>query len=238
MCVSPQVDVVAGLAISVVAVDAIRHCSSPRLVGLALIPAIFAVHSFTSALVWLGLLGDVSARALDAATAFYLVIAFVVLPIYAPVSILLIESQGWRRPVLVLLAGAGAYAAVEFLFGLTSGRGSATACSYYIDFNISGVSTYSAVLYVVATCGAFLLSGQRILVLWGAVNALAVGLLGIWAGNGLPSLWCLWAACTSFFIAWYLRSLARDREAGTPWPWEQAPEHRWTGSRIGRRLQE
>jgi len=233
MCVSPQVDLVAGLAISVVAVDAVRHCGSPRLLGLALIPAIFAVHSFTSAVVWLGLLGDVSSTVLDAATVFYLAVAFVLLPVYAPASVLMIEPPGWRRPVLLLLLVAGGYAAAEFLLGLMSGRGGATACSYYIDFDIAGTSSYSAVLYIVAACGAFLLSGQRILVLWGVVNAIAVGVLCIWAGRGLPSLWCLWAACTSFFIAWYLRSLERDRRAGVSWPWEQAPVHRWLGSRHG-----
>ena len=220
MCLSPQVDVVAGLAMSVVAVDALRHCSSPRLLGVAALPAIFAVHTFTSAVVWLGLLGDVSVTVLDAATAFYLVVAFVLLPVYVPASIAVIEPPGWRRWALVVLTAAGTYAALDFLVGLMDGRASAVACDRYIDFNVVSTSSLSAVLYVVATCGALLLSGQRILFAWGLTNVVVVAVLALWVGRGLPSLWCLWAAVSSVLVAWYLRRLAQDRAAGAPWPWQ------------------
>jgi hypothetical protein len=221
MCLSPQFDIVAGVAISVVAVDALRHCRSPRLAGLAALPAIFAVHTFTSAVVWLGLQGSVSATVLDVATAFYVVVAFVLLPVYVPLAILVMEPRGWRRPALLLLTAAGGYAAVEFMLAVVGGRGSAIACDRYIDFGVSATSSYSAVLYVVATCGALLLSGQRILFVWGLLNIAAVGALSLWASRGLPSLWCLWAASTSFFVAWYLRRLNGRREGGAPWPWEE-----------------
>ncbi len=222
MCLSPQVDVAVGLAISVVAVDTLRHCKHPRLLGLALLPAIFAVHSFTSAFVWLGLLGDVSPAVLNAATGFYLFVAFVLLPMYAPTAVLLVEPRGWRRSVFVLLVLAGIYAGMSFLIALIEGRGSAVACDFYISFNIDFTATSVAVAYILATCGALLLSGQRILVYWGLVNALAVGGLAYWASRGLPSLWCFLAACSSVFIAWYLRRLEHDHEAGQAWPW-QAP---------------
>jgi hypothetical protein len=219
VCLSPQVDVVAGLAMSVVAVDSLRHCHSGRLVGLALIPAIFAVHTFTSAVVWWGLLGNVSTQVFDAATAFYIVVAFVLLPVYLPASILMIEPKGWRRPALVLLGLAGAYASVDFLTGIVSGRASAVACVNYIDYNVVSTSSYSAVLYVAATCGALLLSGERILFLWGVANVAAVGVLAVWASNGLPSLWCMWAACTSVAVAVFLRQVDAAHLAGEPWPW-------------------
>lgn len=219
MCLSPQADVVVGIAISVVAIDTLRHCASPRLLGLALMPAIFAIHSFTSAFVWLGLLGDISPAVLNAATGFYLFVAFVLLPIYAPAVVLLIEPRGWRRMALALLLAAGFYAGIAFLLALISGRGSAVASDWYISFNIDSTATSVAVLYVLAACGALLLSGQRILVYWGLVNAVAVGALAMWASRGLPSLWCFLAACTSVFIAWYLRRLNHEHDRGRPWPW-------------------
>lgn len=206
MCFSPQVDVVAGVVITVVAVDAARHCRSLRTAPLAALPAIFAFHTFLSAFVWWGLWGDVSVEIGMAALQSYLLIAFVLLPVYVPLAVLFLEPAGWRRPVLGVLALAGAFAALDFLVGLLAGRGEATACTAYIDFTITGTSSLAAVLYVMVTCGAFLLSGQRPLVLWGIVNATAVGLLALFANRGLPSLWCFWAACTSVFVAWFLRS--------------------------------
>ncbi len=223
MCLSPQVDVAVGLAISVVAVDALRHCHHPRLLGLALLPAVFAVHSFTSAFVWLGLWGDVSPEILNLATASYLFVAFVLLPIYAPTAVLLVEPRGWRRSVFVLLVLVGAYAGLAFLIALIEGRGSAVACDFYVSFNIDFTATSVAVAYILATCGALLLSGQRVLVYWGVANALVVGALAFWASRGLPSLWCFLAACSSVFVAWYLRRLEQEHLTGRPWPWESPP---------------
>ena len=208
MCFSPQVDVVAGVAIAVVAVDAARHCRSARTAPLAALPAIFAFHTFASAFVWWGLSGRRPRRTRARGAAVYLLIAFVLLPIYVPLAVLLIEPAGWRRWALGVLAVAGTVAGLDFLVGLLTGRGEATACASYIDFNVTGTSSLAAVLYVVATCGAFLLSAQRPLVIWGVLNVVAVGVLALFASRGLPSLWCFWAACTSVFIAWYLRSIS------------------------------
>jgi Family of unknown function (DUF6629) len=222
MCFSPEVDVVAALVISVVAVDAVRHNHSARTTPLALLPAVFAVHTLSSAFVWWGLEDSVPAGLGAAATSFYLAIAFVLLPVLVPVAVLLIEPPGWRRPALVVLGLAGAYASAAFALGLLDGRGGAAACSYYIDFGITGASSAAGVMYVAATCGALLLSGQRPLVLWGITNVVVVGVLVLAEANGLPSLWCFWAAGTSVFIAWFLRSLARARAAGAAWPWAPA----------------
>lgn len=219
MCFSPEVDVVAAVAISVVAVDALRHNHSARTLPLALLPAVFAVHTLASAFVWWGQDGTVPAGLGAAATSFYLGIAFVLLPVLVPVAVLMIEPPGWRRPALVALGLAGAYASAVFALGLVDGRGSATACSYYIDFGITGASSAAGVMYVVATCGALLLSGQRPLVIWGVLNAVVVGALVLAVANGLPSLWCFWAAITSVFVAWFLRSLERARASGAAWPW-------------------
>jgi hypothetical protein len=219
MCFSPEVDVIAAVVISAVAVDALRHNHSARTTPLALLPAVFAIHTLSSAFVWWGLAGSVPSGLGSAATTFYLAIAFVLLPVLVPVAVLLIEPPGWRRPALVALTVAGAYASVVFTLGLVDDRGGAAACGYYIDFGITGASNAAGAMYVAATCGALLLSGQRPLVVWGITNVVVVALLVAGERNGLPSLWCFWAACTSVFIAWFLRSLARARASGAPWPW-------------------
>ena len=220
MCLAPEVDLVAGAAITVFAVDAIRHNRAGRTAPLALLPAVFAVHTFTSAIVWWGLRGVVPQAVGDTATTFFMFIAFVFLPIYVPISVFLLEPKGWRRDALLLLAGAGTVSGIDYLLGMFAGRGDAVACNFYIDYTIDGVSSISGVLYLIATCGAFLLSGQRPIVIWGVVNAVGVAVLSVAAQRGLPSLWCFLAACTSFFVAWYLRQLQQQRSAGQPWPWE------------------
>lgn len=223
MCLAPEVDLAAGAAITVVAVDAVRHNPHRRSAPLALLPGIFALHTFTSAAVWWGLQGRIPQSLGDVAVGFFVFVAYILLPVYLPVAVLLLEPPGWRRYALTALLGAGVLSAAEYLHGLVSGSASAVACDFYIDYSIGGVSTYTGALYVVATVGALLLSGDRTLALWGVVNAAAVAVLVVTARAGLPSLWCFWAACTSVFVAYYLRRLQRRHAAGHPWPW-QAPD--------------
>ena len=66
-------------------------------------------------------------------------------------------------------------------------------------------------LYVLATCGALLLSSDRVVVMQGGVNLAAVAALAGLLATGVISLWCLWAAVTSIAIAIHLR-----RIHGTP----------------------
>lgn len=62
MCFSPEVDVAAAAAISVAAIDAAQRIEHPRTVPIALPPALFAVHTFSSALIWWGADGTVPAQ--------------------------------------------------------------------------------------------------------------------------------------------------------------------------------
>lgn len=210
---------------AVVAVDSARHCHSIRTAPLAALPAIFAFHTLTSAVVWWGLQGEVAPSLGNTATQVFLAIAFVLWPVYVPVALLLIEPNGWRRGALVGLAGIGIYTSVSFLIPVLAGRGRSLACPYYIDFEIVGIDMTVSMLYLVATCSALLLASDRNLRTWGWLNVAAVGILIFMAGRGLPSLWCFWAGCTSVFVAWYLRSLGVRRSGGEPEPWavERAP---------------
>jgi hypothetical protein len=77
----------------------------------------------------------------------------------------------------------------------------------YIAYEI-GLSHGGLVVaaYVVATCGALLLSTHQVIVRFGIFNVLAVGVL-IWLNtSGFASLWCAWAAIASLGIAFGLRS--------------------------------
>jgi hypothetical protein len=221
VCLSPEVDVVAGVVISAVAIDALRHNPSVRTLPLAGIPIIFAVHSFAAAFVWWGLRGDVPAAVGNAAAWFFMVIAFVLLPVFVPVAVLLLEPHGWRRYLLTALSGVGLLASAEYLWELVAGHGSAIACDLYIDYSVAGVASVTGMLYIVATCGALLLSGHRQLFVWGLVNVVMIAGLAVWANRGLPSLWCWGAAVTSWFVALYLRHLTHERARGLPWPWDR-----------------
>lgn len=216
MCLSVQFDVVVGAAISVVAVDAIRHHRNARELPLALLPAVLAVHTFLSAIIWMGVEGRVSAPTAQSASALYLFIAYALLPIYVPIAVLLITPPDWHRKAVLAMCAAGAIPAVGYSSALMQGQGTAAPDSYYIAFGVEGTAGLLGVLYVVSTCGALLLSGYAPLIAWGLVNTVAVSALVAWNSLGLPALWCVWAAATSGLVAWFLR-IERPQQQEADW---------------------
>lgn len=220
MCLSPEVDLAAGIIISVVAVDAIRHNRHKRTLPLALLPGIFALHSFASLFVWWSFQGTVSEVIGSVAANFYIFVAFVLLPIYVPLVTFLVEPQGWRRNALIVFTAVGLIAGLVYLYYILKGQASVKECTAFLDFHVAGPSWLMSAFYGAATCGAMLFSGYRPLFLWGVLNCAAIIVLNDRLSHALPSLWCLWAACTSVFVSWFLRDLIKHREAGEPWPWE------------------
>ena len=219
MCLSPEVDLAAGILISAVAVDAIRHNRHRRTLPFALLPGIFALHSFASLLVWWSLQGTVSDTAGNVAANFYIYVAFVLLPIYVPIATFLVEPHGWRRHALKVFTVIGFIAGSVYLYYIVQGQASVKECTAFLDFHVAGPSWLMTAFYGLATCGAMLFSGYRPLLIWGVLNCLAIVILNDRLSHALPSLWCLWAACTSFFVSWFLRDLIKLRRAGGPWPW-------------------
>jgi hypothetical protein len=219
MCLSPEVDLVAGIIISAVAVDAIRHNRHNRTLPIALLPGIFALHSFASAFVWWSFQGSVPNSIGIAAANFYIFIAFVLLPIYVPVVTYLVEPHGWRRHVLQGFSVIGIIAGLDYMYYVIQGQGTVQECTAYLDFHVTGPSWIMSAFYGAATCGAMLFSGYRPLFIWGMLNCVAIVVLNERLSQALPSLWCLWAACTSIFVSWFLRDLIKQRQAGEPWPW-------------------
>ena len=206
MCLSPEVDVVASITIGTFAIDALRHNKGVQTLPIALVPAIFAVHTFASAVVWWGNRGNVPSHWGNLAAQFFIAIAFVLLPIYIPLAVLCLEPVHWRRFIMTLFSAGGLIAGAMYAHHIALGDSSAVVCKRYVDYHVSGVSLSFAILYDLATLGAVLVSSYRSLQLWGMINILAIGVLSLVEREGLPSLWCFWAACTSGCIAWAFRS--------------------------------
>jgi hypothetical protein len=136
----------------------------------------------------------------------YLLIAFVVLPVYVPTAIAVLEPPGWRRRLIGAFVALGVVVAALLLAGLVRGPVTAELADYHLAYG-SGVSAGAPIVvaYVVATCGAVLFSGRPYLAVFGAVNLVAVVVLARFELDGFASLWCAWAAVTAAGIAIYLR---------------------------------
>ena len=221
MCFSAEADFVSGAVIGAIGIATLAKVDRPRELPLASLPLAFALHQIAEGFVWRDL-DSGAAHSTGVAVYLYVAFAWVVLPVLAPLSIMILEPRGRRRRaigVLVVLGGmAGAYLAAAIVRGDVS----AHAVEHTLQYGGAGrFATVATGLYIVATCGAPLLSGFRAIVWFGVANVVAVAVFAVIQAEGLTSLWCTWAAVVSVLIyvqfTFWRRGDGRiDDEAGVP----------------------
>jgi hypothetical protein len=122
VCFSPQADVAGGLLIAVIGVDAVRHIRQRReFIALAWIPLLLGAHQFIEALVWLWLQGHVPRGIGQVALWAYLLIAFVVLPVFIPLAVIAVEPTRRRKQMMMPFAALGALIAVRLFAAMVRG---------------------------------------------------------------------------------------------------------------------
>ena len=207
MCFSAQADLVGGVVLGAIGVDTLRHVGQRReYLPLAALPLMFAGHQLVEAFVWWGLQGHLSDTVANTATWLYLLFAFVLLPVYVPVAVLVAEPRGPRRTLIRWSIVVGGIVSALLLAAMASGPVTASLDDWHVRYG-TGIDAAVPIVgaYIVATCGSLLLSTDRILVRFGLVNLVAVVVIAIFVVEGFASLWCAWAAVASGAVALHLR---------------------------------
>jgi hypothetical protein len=207
VCFSPQADVVGGLLIGTIGVDAVRHIRQRReFIALAWLPVLLGAHQFIEALVWLWLQGHVPRGLGHVALWAYLLIAFVVLPVFVPLAVIALEPTRRRKQLMAPFAVIGTAIAVILFVAMVRGPVGVKLAPYHLSYSIRPPDGLLIVaLYVVAVCGPLLLSGYRNVALFGVVNLVAVIVIARLTISGFASVWCGWAAVSSAAITLHCR---------------------------------
>ena len=222
MCFSPQADVAGGLVIGAIGIYAVRHVRQRReFLALAWIPLLLGAHQFIEALVWLWLQGHVPRGIGHVALWAYLLIAFVVLPVFIPLAVIALEPTRRRKGMMVPFALTGTVIAVILFAAMVRGPVGVKLAPYHLSYSIRVPDGFLIIaLYVVAVCGPLLMSGYRNVVIFGAANLVAVIVIARLTISGFASVWCGWAAVSSVAIALHCRyaepgtQTRRDRAGG------------------------
>jgi hypothetical protein len=158
------------------------------------------------ALVWLGLQGHVPHELERIALWAYLLIAFVVLPVFVPLAVLLNEPLPRRRWAMAPLVVLGLAVAGDLLASMARGPVNVELRPYHLAYNIDlSQGVFVTAIYVAAVCGTLLLSSRRRVVTFGIVNLVAIGVIAWLTFDGFASVWCGWAAISSGAIALHMR---------------------------------
>lgn len=207
MCFSPQGDLVAGVVVTAIGVDACLHVRDRRdKVLLASLPILLGLHQVDESLVWFGLRHDVPTGVGRFAMWIYLAVALVVLPTFVPLVVLWLEPDRRRRVLIAVLLALGGAVSGLLLETMLTNPVTVSEQPFHLAYSIglpNGVLIVG--LYIVATCGSVLLSSYKHVVVFGIANLVAVAVLARLTADGFASLWCLYAAITSGAIALHIR---------------------------------
>jgi hypothetical protein len=207
VCFSPEGDLVGGLVITAIGIDAYKHLHGRNNHLLfATVPLVLGVHQLDETLVWWGLEGPVPHSIQQVAMWIYLLIAMVVVPILIPLSIWKLQPTPHRRRIVAPFVALGIGVATVLLITMLHGPVTVRLGAYHLAYSIglrNGILIVG--LYVVATCGALLCSGYRDIVIFGVANLIAVIVLARLTADGFTSLWCFYAAIAAGFISLHMR---------------------------------
>jgi hypothetical protein len=206
MCFSAEADVVAGVVVTAVGLDAVRQVHRPAERALGMLPVLLGAHLLVEAVVWWGETGEVAASTGRTAMWIYLAFALCVLPVLVPFAVRGIEPDVGRRRTMAWLGWVGLLLAAIYLVALVDGpvdvRAEGRHLQYHLGIDDRGVL---AGIYVVVGCASPMLSSHRRIAQFGVANLVAVVALTWIESAALTSLWCAWAAVASLAIAAHLR---------------------------------
>jgi hypothetical protein len=214
VCFSAQADIVGGTLVTAIGVDAWRHLQgrSSHLL-LATLPVLLGAHQLVEAFVWWGVEGHVPQSVGTVALWTYLLIAFVVLPIFVPFAVLALEPTARRRWEMAPFVALGIGVSAVLLAAMLAAPIDAAAHPYHLAYSVQlNNGGLVVAFYVLAICGALLFSGYRHIAIFGLANLAAVVLLARLTLDGFTSLWCAYAALSAAAIAIHMRYAKPHRE--------------------------
>lgn len=215
MCFSATSSFVASGVIGAIGIATLRHVREPRALLFAAVPILFALHQFTEGWVWLGLDGRIGKVGFDHVAFLFMLYAQGILPLLMPAAVALMEPPGWRRRAILGLTAVGA---LVFAWDVTGLIFLPSRC--FVEQNSIAYRNpmtgdlWISCLYILATCGALLLSTHRVVRWYGVLNVVALTIAEIVKEYAFASVWCFYAAIMSVMLYWQFRH--RNIDVETP----------------------
>jgi hypothetical protein len=201
MCFSAPVSFAAAAALLTIGTVAARRTRQWAELPFALIPVWFGVQQLLEGGLWLTLVPQQQTCLNSALTQGYSAFSQVIWPIYIPLSVWLLESSGWRRHAIGLIAVAGAAVSLYLLWYLMHvpavGQVQGRHIAYIFPHFHQSLAT---ALYLLSACVSPLLSRFKVVRLFGLLATLSLLATAFFYAQWFISVWCFFAALLSSVI--------------------------------------
>ena len=212
MCFSATASFTAAGVTGVIGIISLTKAKAPRELPLAAVPLFFAIQQSIEGFLWLDL-PTVHQGVIAASLTFgFLLFAEVLWPVYAPVTVWLIETDPRRRRFMLLWIAVGLGVSTYLLWWLLTHSHSSAIVQNHIEYSTEGRhSDALGVAYLAATCLPMLFSTRRSIILLGAVVLIGSLVAFILYYEVFVSVWCFFAAVASAVILYHFENERRDR---------------------------
>jgi hypothetical protein len=201
MCFSASTSFAVAAGTGVIGAWSARRVSERREIPLALIPLIFAAQQSIEGALWLWLDQDPQFPWIGLLANGFMVLALVVWPIWAPFSAWLVESDRNRRWAMAAILALSLPLAYVGLSSIWTQPYEVCVLQNRLSYS-NGIdySTLEMALYVLCTCGPFLLSSSKNLRSFGAILVAGFILSTSLHVFAFVSVWCFFAAAASLTV--------------------------------------
>lgn len=205
MCFSASASFTAAAVVGGFGAATLPMVRDRRQLMFASLPLAFGAHQFVEGVVWQQMeqTGEVGLR--SPAVSIWLVFAWLLLPIWVPVSVSWFEPDArrrrWMRWLAVLGAATGIYLFATSVVDAATVIVSAHRLQYQLPYHPGWLL---ALPYVAATCLPLLLSSHRFVNWFGVAMVVSMGVSTMIAARQFSSVWCFFAAMLSLgLLAYY-----------------------------------
>ncbi len=203
MCFSATASFVAGGALSVVGGLTLSQAKTKKELPFASIPLLFGIQQAIEGVVWISF-GTLATNTV--ATYAYSLFSHVLWPILIPLSVLLIETDSFRKKILRFFFITGLVVGTYLLYFIIVDP----VTAHVVDNSIAYRSThlypfFITSLYLIATCGSCLFSSHRTINIFGTVLFVSFVIAAWFYAETFFSVWCFFAAILSVLVYGHLK---------------------------------
>ncbi|MDP1879665.1 MAG: hypothetical protein Q8K60_01835 [Parachlamydiaceae bacterium] len=199
MCFSTEASFTAAAGLGIVGILTLKKCKSKSLYFLASIPLLFAIQQLSEGFLWLHFNQLIDSKIFfKKSISFFLIFAFLIWPIWIPLSLYLPEKIQWRRILIGLNLFCGIILAAVNLYYSLQQDINVQLINHSIQYLGNTPSQYY--IYPVVVLLPFFLSSLRNAWIFGILTALAFIVAEYYYMETFVSVWCFFAAIVSLSI--------------------------------------
>lgn len=199
MCFSTEASFSAAFFLGAAGGLTLKKISHRSYFFLACIPILFAIQQFSEGLIWLYLNGEIgSNQLLINAERSFLTFAFLIWPIWLPLSFALTEHVTWRRYLLFINLYCGvALSTLNLTYAM---REDVTVKIVNHSIQYLGHIPEQTFIYPVIVMLPLFLSSLKNVWIYGILTVIAFVIADYYYTVTFASVWCFFSAIISFFI--------------------------------------